>query len=97
MPAPEQEQQQLEETEGPAERGRYAVNLHPDGSIAITRATGICDTCQSCGCGTPADPIRIPAALAHMARMAAEGKMKLPSIGQLRQMQGAKGPRGGRR
>lgn len=76
----------------PAERGRYAVYLQPDGGIVIARAAGICATCMECGCGEQADPISIPAALAHMARMAAEGKMKLPSVKQLKQLASARGP-----
>lgn len=76
----------------PAERGRYAVYLQPDGGIVIARAAGICVTCRDCGCGEQADPITIPAALAHMARMAAEGKMKLPSVKQLKQLASARGP-----
>lgn len=76
----------------PAERGRYAVYLQPDGGIVIARAASICQSCQDCGCGTQAEPITIPAALAHMARMAAEGKMKLPSVKQLKQLASARGP-----
>ena len=76
----------------PAERGRYAVYMQPDGGIVIARAADICQTCQDCGCGVQAEPLTIPAALASMARMAAEGKMKLPSVKQLKAMAGARGP-----
>ena len=76
----------------PGERGRYAVYLQDDGGIVIARAAGICAACQDCGCGTQAEPLTIPAALASMARMAAEGKMKLPSVKQLKAMAGARGP-----
>lgn len=76
----------------PAERGRYAVYMQPDGGIVIARAADICQSCQDCGCGTQAEPLTIPAALASIARMAAEGKMKLPSVKQLKAMAGARGP-----
>ena len=70
----------------PSERGRYAVYQQADGGALIARANGICQTCSECGCGEQMDPIAIPAAVVAMARMAAEGKMKLPSMKSLAQM-----------
>jgi hypothetical protein len=81
----------------PAERGRYALYPTPDGGLIIARAAGICETCSDCGCGEQAEPITVPAAIVGMAKMAAEGKMKLPSVKQLRQLAGARGPGNGRR
>jgi hypothetical protein len=40
----------------PSERGRYAVYEQETG-IVIGRVSGICQTCQDCGCGTPEEPI----------------------------------------
>ena len=80
----------------PAERGRYALYPTPDGGLIIARAAGICATCSDCGCGEQAEPITVPAAIVGMAKMAAEGKMKLPSVKQLRQLAGSKGPNGRR-
>lgn len=82
--------------DAPAERGRYAVYMQPDGGIVIARAANICQSCQDCGCGVQGEPLTIPAALAHMARMAADGKMKLPSVKQLKQLAGNRGPGGHR-
>jgi hypothetical protein len=42
--------------EGP---GRYVVYQGPE-SWKIARAVGICDRCQSCGCGEQAEPVDIP-------------------------------------
>lgn len=33
------------------ESGRYKLWQTPDGSPAVARATGICERCESCGCG----------------------------------------------
>jgi hypothetical protein len=81
----------------PAERGRYAVYAQPDGGVLIARAAAICQSCRDCGCGDQADPITVPAAVVSMARLAAEGKLKLPSVKQLKALAGGKGPRDGRR
>jgi len=81
----------------PAERGRYAVYQQPDGGALIARAHHICERCAGCGCGEQADPISIPAAVMGMARMAMEGKMKLPPVGQLARMARGKGPTRGKR
>jgi hypothetical protein len=82
----------------PAERGRYAVYELPDGALLITRAAGICERCQDCGCGEQRDPLGpVPAAVIEMAKAAAAGKMRLPSMKQLKQLAGAKGPGNGRR
>jgi len=45
----------------PGERGRYAMYSPPDGSLVVARATGLCESCTSCGCGQQADPVIIPA------------------------------------
>jgi hypothetical protein len=82
----------------PQERGRYAVYGQADGGLLIARATGLCERCQSCGCGEQAAPVGpIPGGLVQMARMAAAGKVRMPSVAQLKQLAGSKGPRGGRR
>lgn len=81
-------------TPEPAERGRYALYTEPSGGLVIARAANICDTCSACGCGEQCDPITIPAALVAMARAAAEGKMKLPTVKQLKQLAGNRGPSG---
>lgn len=47
----------------PFERGRYAIFETPDGGWAIARASGICGTCQACGCGEQHEAIPIPAML----------------------------------
>lgn len=63
----------------PLERGRYAVYGTPDGGLVITRASGICQRCQDCGCGDKQEPIGpIPGSLIAMAKAAAAGKMKIP-------------------
>ena len=85
-----------QEHEQPAERGRYALYPTPDGGLIIARAAGICENCSGCGCGEQAEPITVPAAIVGMAKLAAEGKMKLPSVKQLRQLAGSKGPNGRR-
>jgi hypothetical protein len=63
------------------EAGRYAVRVAgPDWQL--NRATGLCDRCQSCGCGEQADPVALPDfskgkhhlvswAMAHMADLRA--------------------------
>ena len=61
------------ETDAPAqpellEAGRYKAFQAPDGSWVLARATGTCETCQSCGCGEQADPIHIPAMFVAMAK-----------------------------
>jgi hypothetical protein len=58
----------------PAERGRYAIYEEDDGGLVIPRSTGLCDTCQACGCGEQAEPLRVPGPLVKMARAAAQGK-----------------------
>lgn len=63
----------------PAERGRYAIYMQPDGGLLIARRTDLCQTCLDCGCGQQADPVGpIPGTLVAMARAAAEGKVKFP-------------------
>jgi hypothetical protein len=58
----------------PAERGRYAIYEEADGGLVIPRSTGLCDTCQACGCGEQAEPLRVPGPLVKMAKAAAQGK-----------------------
>jgi hypothetical protein len=61
------------ETPEPSERGRYAIFEQPDGGLVIPRSAPLCDRCQACGCGDQQEPLRVPAAIVHMARAAAEG------------------------
>lgn len=61
-------------------RGRYALYDNPDGSVAIARTDGLCETCAGCGCGEQMPPISIPAMVARQARLFAEGKLKMPGI-----------------
>ena len=64
----------------PAERGRYAIYMQPDGGLLIARRVELCERCLDCGCGEPADPVwPIPGSLVAMARAAASGKVKLPA------------------
>ncbi len=56
-----------------SERGRYAIFEQPDGSLIIPRSAPVCESCATCGCGEPMEPLRIPGALVKMARAAAEG------------------------
>lgn len=60
------------------ERGRYRVSEAPDGGWVLARATSTCATCQSCGCGDPAELVHIPAMVVKMARSRSGmlGKMK---------------------
>ena len=62
----------------PLERGRYAVYGTGDGGLLIARTSGICQTCQDCGCGQQAEPVGpIPGTLVAMAKAAAAGKMNV--------------------
>lgn len=82
----------------PSERGRYAVYEMPDGGLLIARTSDICETCQNCGCGTQREPLGpVPGGVIEMAKMAAAGKIKLPSPKQMKQMIGARGAVSGRR
>jgi len=56
----------------PSERGRYAVYPQDDG-IIIARVSGICGTCQGCGCGTPEDPVDLTRAGIMATIMKARG------------------------
>jgi len=56
----------------PAERGRYAIYQSDDGALVIPRATGLCESCSNCACGTQQEPLRVPGPLVKMARAAAE-------------------------
>lgn len=51
--------------EGP---GRYHVYQAPNKDWVIARSVGICETCRECGCGDPAEPVRIPAMVIQMAK-----------------------------
>ena len=66
----------------PIERGRYAAFPQPDGSngLMIYRATGLCQTCQDCGCGTQQDPVdlSLKGLLAMRAAIGRIGKGFLP-------------------
>jgi hypothetical protein len=44
------------DTGQPGERGRYAL-FSTDAGPVIARATGLCDRCLECGCGTQQEPI----------------------------------------
>jgi hypothetical protein len=69
------------------ERGRYRISQAPDGGWVVARAVNTCQTCQECGCGTPADLINVPAMVLKMA--GAPGMM-----GKLRGMLGGVVPGG---
>ena len=59
------------------ERGRYAINAHPDGRWEITRAVGICERCESCGCGEQQpDPIPVPAVMVPYITGQVQASMK---------------------
>lgn len=66
------QQPQQELIEGP---GRYKVFQAPDGSWVVARATGICETCENCGCGEQAEPIVVPGMIVQLAnsRLAKNG------------------------
>ena len=64
----------MSDAPGPAERGRYAIYEEPDGGLVIPRASGLCESCSGCTCGTQQEPLRIPAVMVKMARAASEGK-----------------------
>ena len=82
----------------PSERGRYAVYDMADGGLLIARVSGICERCRDCGCGDQRDPLGpIPGSVIEMAKMAAQGKIKLPNMKQLKQLAGSRGPGNGRR
>ena|ERR1700678_4110094 len=58
--------------EGP---GRYKIYEAPDGGWVIARATGICGTCQGCGCGEQEEPVQIPGIIVGLARSQGKGKL----------------------
>jgi hypothetical protein len=63
----------------PAERGRYALYPHPGGQgWMISRATGTCDRCTTCGCGDQQEVIDLsPGGVAGLIKRARGlGKMK---------------------
>ena len=63
----------------PMEHGRYAV-FPQDNGFVIARATGLCETCQSCGCGDQQEPLDIsPTGVARLLSQARQaGILKLP-------------------
>lgn len=69
--------EQAEAAPGPAvlEAGRYKLAQAPDGSLVLGRATGLCGTCASCGCGDQAAPVHVPAMVMKMARGGMLGRM----------------------
>jgi hypothetical protein len=50
------------------EAGRYRLAQSPDGGMVLGRATGLCETCSTCGCGEQAAPVHIPAMVMQMAK-----------------------------
>lgn len=73
------------EPPAPMERGRYAIFQAPDGGWVVARAVDTCEVCQTCGCGTQAEPIMIPAMVIKMAMMRDASMVK-----KLRAMVGAR-------
>lgn len=67
-------------TEPGVQRGRYAVREPKDGTIVLSRTSGLCETCAGCECGEQAEPIVIPAHIAVMVRKAIAGKLRLPGV-----------------
>ena len=63
----------------PLEAGRYKVFPQDNGFI-ISRATGLCETCQECGCGDQQEPLDIsPGGVARLLGQARKsGLIKLP-------------------
>lgn len=62
-----------------AERGRYALYPHPSGQgLLINRATGLCDRCTGCGCGTQQEQIDLsPGGITRLVgKMGKMGKLK---------------------
>jgi len=60
----------------PVERGRYAIYLDRFG-LSIARATGICESCATCGCGEQQEPLNTASMLKmgmDMAREQGNGK-----------------------
>lgn len=51
----------------PLERGRYALYETGQG-LVIARASGICQTCQECGCGTARDKLELPPIAVKIAK-----------------------------
>jgi hypothetical protein len=97
-----------QEHAGPVERGRYALYRTPDDGVLIARASGICETCQECGCGEQQENFGpVSAVMLQAAQLAGQGRIpeamkllmangiKLPGMGMLSR---DKGPvRSGRR
>ena len=75
----------MEDPPEPAERGRYALYATPSGPV-IARATGLCETCQECGCGQQQEPIDLtPPGIMRLIR---ERGITLPSPREMMKMLG---------
>lgn len=48
--------------------GRFKLSQTPAGDLVAAAATGICDRCQSCGCGEQAEPRVIPAVMVKLLK-----------------------------
>lgn len=48
--------------------GRFKLWSTPAGDLVAAAATGICDRCQSCGCGEQAEPRTIPAMVVKLLK-----------------------------
>jgi len=77
----------LTDQQEPAERGRYALFVTPEGPV-IARATGLCDTCQGCGCGQQQEPISMTPA--GVMKLIKQHGIKMPSPRELMSMMGGK-------
>lgn len=58
------------------ESGRYKLWQEPNGYPAIARATGLCERCQSCGCGDQQPLVT----MAGMMQMALQNGFSLGSL-----------------
>jgi len=69
------------------ERGRYALYATDKGPV-IARATDLCESCASCGCGTQQEPIDLtPAGVMKLIR---ERGITLPKPAELLKMMAGK-------
>ena len=75
----------------PAERGRYAVYPVEGGAI-IARATGLCETCSSCGCGTQEENLDITPG--GIMKLMSKHNFKMPSFKELVKMGVGRGGNG---
>lgn len=71
------------------ERGRYFAWRTGPQSMTIARATGLCDRCRNCGCGTQQDPIDLSPG--GIMKLIAGAGIALPGPGELiKAMRGAR-------